>query len=99
MLLRMTQASLRICQLLYASSTLLQATIFGQGLSFHVRQCVKLSTKSIGMRVFGSAGHNATVNYIKMLLNATRYYDKEIQTFSLLYSAGSATFGLSNGTI
>ncbi|KAF5329514.1 hypothetical protein D9619_009067 [Psilocybe cf. subviscida] len=87
-----------LLQLPYASSTLLQATIFGQGLLFHARQFVEHSKKSNGTRVFGSAGHNATVNYIKTLLDATRYYDTEIQTFPYLYSAGSATFGLSNGT-
>lgn len=43
-------------------------------------------------RVFGSPGHNATVNYLYDQVTALGgYYDVEIQPFVELYSRGSAT--------
>lgn len=62
----------------------------------HAREFIKHSQLSEGNRAFGSRGHNATVNYIKRLLDLTGYYDTELQTFPYLYSSGSATFAANN---
>ena len=43
-----------------------------------------------GNRVFGSPGHNATVNWLADTLRATGYYDVELQPFVALFSGGSA---------
>lgn len=43
-------------------------------------------------RVFGSPGHNSTVNYLYDQIAAlSDYYTVELQPFVELYSAGSAT--------
>ncbi|KAF4448617.1 hypothetical protein F53441_7993 [Fusarium austroafricanum] len=41
-------------------------------------------------RVFGGAGHNATVDYLYKTLKATNYYNVKKQPFTELYSAGTA---------
>lgn len=43
-----------------------------------------------GNRVFGSGGHNATVDWLVESLEATGYYDVVKQPFTELYSAGTA---------
>ncbi|KAA8909680.1 hypothetical protein FN846DRAFT_1027508 [Sphaerosporella brunnea] len=43
-------------------------------------------------RVFGSIGHNLTVEYIKQKLDETGYYDTEYQSFQALFSQGNAYF-------
>lgn len=43
-----------------------------------------------GNRVFGSGGHNATVDWLVKTLEATNYYDVVKQPFTELYSAGTA---------
>ena len=40
-------------------------------------------------RVFGGQGHNDTVNFLAEVLEATGYYDVEIQPFVELYSGGN----------
>lgn len=47
---------------------------------------------SDGNRAFGTKAHNATVDYIKRKLDATGYYDTELQTFEYLFSEGTANF-------
>jgi Zn-dependent M28 family amino/carboxypeptidase len=42
-------------------------------------------------RVFGGAGHNATVDYLYKTLKATGYYNVKKQPFTELYSAGTAS--------
>lgn len=63
----------------------------------HANQFVKFSKLSNGTRAFGSKGHNATVQYIKGLLDRTNAYTTEYQTFPYLYSEGDAAFS-ANGT-
>lgn len=63
----------------------------------HANQFVKFSKLSNGTRAFGSKGHNATVQYIKKLLDKTNAYTTEYQTFPYLYSEGNAAFS-ANGT-
>ncbi|TGZ81867.1 Zn-dependent exopeptidase [Ascodesmis nigricans] len=43
-------------------------------------------------RAFGTKGHNATVSYIKGLLDRTGYYDTYLQSFPYTFSEGSGTF-------
>ena len=79
------------------TSTRLQQEIHSHNLVKHARQLVNFSKLSNGTRVFGSLGHNATLNYIKGLLDKTNFYDTVYQTFPYFYSDGSATFS-ANGT-
>jgi len=44
-----------------------------------------------GNRVFGSPGHNDTVNFLADTLVATGYYDVEVQEFVELFSGGNAS--------
>lgn len=44
-----------------------------------------------GNRVFGSPGHNDTVNFLYDTLAATGYYDVEFQEFVELFSGGNAS--------
>lgn len=49
-------------------------------------------------RVFGSPGHNATVNYLYGQIAAlSDYYTVELQPFVELYSAGSASLAANGG--
>ncbi|KAJ3516178.1 hypothetical protein NLJ89_g1280 [Agrocybe chaxingu] len=74
----------------------LQNAISSTRLLTHTRRLVEFSRLSNGNRVFGSAGHNATVDYIKNALDETGYYDTQLQTFSYLFSAsGIASFSAS----
>jgi len=75
----------------------LQSTIHSKNLLNHANQFVKFAQISNGTRAFGSAGHNATVAYIKKLLDKTGYYDTVLQTFPYLYSSGTAQLS-ANGT-
>ncbi|KAJ3510676.1 hypothetical protein NLJ89_g4538 [Agrocybe chaxingu] len=75
----------------------LRRTIKGSNLLKHARKFVEFSKLSNGTRVFGSAGHTATTNYIKRVLDATGYYDTELQTFPYLFSTGTASLA-ANGT-
>ncbi|KAF5019403.1 hypothetical protein F66182_8603 [Fusarium sp. NRRL 66182] len=45
-------------------------------------------------RVFGGAGHNATVDYLYRTLKATNYYNVVKQPFTELYSAGTASLSV-----
>lgn len=51
-------------------------------------------------RVFGSPGHNATVNYLYDQVTALGdYYTTEIQPFVELYSAGSVSLSVSGDAL
>ncbi|KAF9525100.1 hypothetical protein CPB83DRAFT_796782 [Crepidotus variabilis] len=63
----------------------------------HAKKFVDFSKLSNGTRAFGTAGYNATIDYIRKELLKTGYYNIELQTFPFLYSTGSSTFS-SNGT-
>lgn len=70
-----------------------QATVSGKNLLTHAKNLFRFSQINGGhTRVFGSVGHNATVNYIKSSLDKTGFYHTELQTFPLVYSEGNATF-------
>lgn len=70
-----------------------QATVSGKNLLTHAKNLSRFSQINGGhTRVFGSVGHNATVNYIKSTLDKTGFYHTQLQTFPLLYSDGNATF-------
>lgn len=45
-------------------------------------------------RVFGGQGHNDTVNFLAEVLEATGYYDVEIQPFVELFSGGSGSLSV-----
>lgn len=79
------------------TSTKLQQEIHSHNLVKHAKQLVNFSKLSNGTRAFGSLGHNATLSYIKGLLDKTNFYDTVYQTFPYLYSDGNATFS-ANGT-
>ncbi|EAU90009.1 LAP1 [Coprinopsis cinerea okayama7 len=70
----------------------LQASIHANNLLHHARQFEKFSDLSNRNRAFGSKGHNATVNYIKRLLDQTGYYDTYLQTFPYQYSESRVSF-------
>jgi len=75
----------------------LQSSIHSKNLLNHAEQFVKFAQISNGTRAFGSVGHNATVAYIKKLLDKTGYYDTVLQTFPYLYSSGTTQLS-ANGT-
>jgi len=80
------------------TSSGLQFYLKSSNLVNHAKQFVKFSKLGGGhTRAFGSVGHNATLTYIKKLLDDTKYYDTSYQTFPYLFSEGSATF-VANGT-
>lgn len=51
-----------------------------------------VATGAGNTRMFGSKGHNQTVTYIKGKLDATGYYDIELQTFPFTILNGTAKF-------
>jgi hypothetical protein len=52
----------------------------------HAEQFFSFAQLSNGNRAFGSEGHEATIHYIKRLLDETGYYDVEFQTFTYPYA-------------
>lgn len=58
----------------------------------HAAQFLAFSELSNFTRAFGSKGHNATIWYIKDLLDATGYYDTEFEEFVYSYSEATAQF-------
>ncbi|KPI37306.1 putative leucine aminopeptidase 2 [Cyphellophora attinorum] len=51
----------------------------------------KIADENGGNRVFGSTGHNATVDYLVAELEALDYYDVSTQAFVELFSGGSGS--------
>ncbi|PFH46833.1 hypothetical protein AMATHDRAFT_7344 [Amanita thiersii Skay4041] len=70
----------------------LRNAINRQSLMNHARTIEGFAGLSNGTRAFGTAAHNATVDYIKTQLDATGYYDTSLQTFQSYYSEGTAQF-------
>lgn len=64
----------------------LQNTISSKNLLSHAEQLLQFSKLSNGTRAFGSQGHEATIHYVKRLLDRTGFYDVEFQTFTYPYS-------------
>lgn len=58
----------------------------------HATQFLAFSELSNGTRAFGSKGHDATIRYIKGLLDETGYYDTEFEEFVYSYSEATAQF-------
>jgi Zn-dependent M28 family amino/carboxypeptidase len=52
-----------------------------------------------GNRAFGSAGHNATVDWLASQLEATGFYDVQKQPFTEIFSAGTGTVIIDGETI
>lgn len=52
-----------------------------------------------GNRVFGSGGHNATVDYLFKTLQKTKAYNVYKQPFTELYSAGTATLNIAGDDV
>jgi len=77
------------------TSTKLQQELHSHNLVKHAKQLVNFAKLSNGTRAFGSLGHNATLSYIKGLLDETNFYDTVYQTFPYFYSDGNATFSAS----
>ncbi|PFH47687.1 hypothetical protein AMATHDRAFT_151509 [Amanita thiersii Skay4041] len=76
------------------SSESLTKTITDTNLLKHAHKLAEFANLSNGTRVFGSPGHNATVQYIKDKLDATGFYDIVLQTFPYMYSYGTAQFSV-----
>lgn len=70
----------------------LEALVNREALLGHAHEFLKFSKLSNGTRAFGSEGHRATLQYIKDLLDATDYYDVELETFTYSYSEAKAQF-------
>ncbi|KAF8249186.1 Zn-dependent exopeptidase [Wilcoxina mikolae CBS 423.85] len=73
-------------------SKALRRVLLPANLLKHADALVSQAASSGGNRVFGSTGHNATVKYIKDLLDSTGYYDIELQTFPFVVSDGTSSF-------
>ena len=58
----------------------------------HARQFLAFSELSNGTRAFGSKGHQATLQYVAELLEATGYYDTKFEEFTYSYSEAKAQF-------
>src|SRR5690242_9794421 len=58
----------------------------------HAEQFLAFSKLSNGTRAFGSKGHQATLQYVKDLLEETGYYDVELEEFVYSYSEAKAWF-------
>ncbi|PFH47523.1 hypothetical protein AMATHDRAFT_67605 [Amanita thiersii Skay4041] len=73
------------------TSEALTTTIHGKNLVKHAEELLSFATRNgAGNRVFGTRSHNETVDYIKKQLDATGYYDTQLQTYSELYLEGTA---------
>ncbi|KAJ3550933.1 hypothetical protein NMY22_g128 [Coprinellus aureogranulatus] len=60
----------------------------------HAEQFLAFSELSNGTRAFGSKGHDATIRYIKRLLDETGFYDTEFEEFVYSYSEATAQFSV-----
>jgi Zn-dependent M28 family amino/carboxypeptidase len=73
------------------SSESLQALISEDGLFSGSSQLQSFADANGGTRVFGSPGHNATVNFLFDVLDSTGYFDVTLQPFVALFSGGDAS--------
>ncbi|KAF5613403.1 aminopeptidase Y precursor vacuolar [Fusarium tjaetaba] len=69
----------------------LQKDINIKGLMEGAQKLQDIATANGNTRVFGGAGHNATVDWLYKTLKATNYYNVKKQPFTELYSAGTAS--------
>lgn len=73
------------------SSEALQDLISREALLAHAEKLEEFAALTPGNRAFGSKGHEATIGYVKQLLEETEYYDVEYQTFEYAYSESKAS--------
>ncbi|PFH47515.1 hypothetical protein AMATHDRAFT_67596 [Amanita thiersii Skay4041] len=76
------------------TSEALTNTIDGTNLMTHAETLFSFAKNNGGSRAFGSQGHNETVDYIKSRLDATGYYDTQLQTLQEFYSHGTASLSV-----
>lgn len=76
----------------YVSSKKLQKLINIEDLLSGSQKLQDFADANGGNRVFGSGGHNATVDWLVETLEATGYYDVEKQPFTELYAEADGTF-------
>ncbi|KAH6988117.1 hypothetical protein BKA56DRAFT_630062 [Ilyonectria sp. MPI-CAGE-AT-0026] len=75
----------------YVTSDKLQKEIKLKNLLAGSQKLQDFADANGGNRVFGSGGHNATVDYLYKTLKSTGYYNVVKQPFTELYSAGTST--------
>ena len=68
----------------------LEDTISSKNLLAHAEKFLSFSKLSNNNRAFGSKGHEATIHYVKKLLDRTGYYDVEFQSFTYPYSESTS---------
>jgi len=78
----------------YVTSEKLQALVNIDDLLAGANKLQAIATANGGTRVFGSGGHNSTVDWIMETLEATNYYNIFKQPFTEVYSAGNATLNV-----
>ncbi|KAL2160731.1 hypothetical protein VTH06DRAFT_928 [Thermothelomyces fergusii] len=76
------------------SSEALQALIKTEDLLAGSQELQDIATAHGGTRVFGSGGHNATVDFLYYTLKAWDYYDVTKQPFKEIFSSGSASLSV-----
>ncbi|KAK3318055.1 hypothetical protein B0H66DRAFT_556128 [Apodospora peruviana] len=87
------------CQKHLVSSEKLQSQITLKPLRAGAEKLQAIANANGGTRVFGSAGHNATVDYIFDTLTSLGYYDVVKQPFTEIYSAGTGSFAVNGEAI
>lgn len=83
----------------YVSSKKLQKLINIEDLLSGSQKLQDFADANGGNRVFGSGGHNATVDWLVETLEATGYYDVEKQPFTELYAEADGTFSYGGNEI
>ncbi|KAK0614759.1 aminopeptidase Y [Immersiella caudata] len=81
------------------SSEKLQDEITLEGLMAGANKLQAIADANGGNRVFGSPGHEATVDYLIDTLSALNYYNVTKQPFTELFSDGSAEFVVGGSAI
>lgn len=81
------------------SSETLQGDISLNALRSKAEKLQSIATASGGNRVFGSVGHNSTVDWIYDTIKATGHYNVYKQPFVEVYSEGSSSLSVNRGAI
>ncbi|KAK4107018.1 peptidase [Canariomyces notabilis] len=80
-------------------STKLQSLVKTRDLLDGSHRLQHMADANGGTRAFGSAGHNATVDYVYKTLKCLDYYNVVKQPFTEIYSAGSGNLKVGNQSI
>lgn len=83
----------------YVTSTALQKLVKLDDLLAGAQKLQDFADAHDGTRVFGSAGHNATVDYLYKTLKATGYYNVVKQPFTEIYSSGTSTLSVDGESV